>query len=201
MNQRRWFAALAVACLFLALPTGATFVKSMNLDALAGNADAIIQGKVLEVRESQLDVQGVSLPVHVVTFAVTDSFKGSGALQRRGGGIETRTMEMTMLAPFRAESPAFAKVHRIGMFAHLPQVREGGEYIVFKTANSVAGLSNFVGLGQGLFAIREIAGRRVAINEAGNAGLFEGMESSASASGIRLPVDVLTAEIRRSVNR
>ena len=41
MNQRRWFAALAVAFLFLAVPTGATFVKSMNLDALAGNADAM----------------------------------------------------------------------------------------------------------------------------------------------------------------
>jgi hypothetical protein len=86
------------------------------------------------------------------------------------------------------------------IFRDVPRLAMGGDYVLFTTRPSSAGLSTTVGLGQGAFTITGAGKDEAAVNSFGNAGLRRGLEASSAASrlpsGGPVPYPQLAAAIR-----
>ena len=90
----------------------------------------------------------------------------------------------------------FAPMLAVPLVQHLgrpsvPVVREGEEVVLFLYGASDLGLTSPVGLGSGRFrVVRDKQGKRLAINDFGNATLMEGL-----SPGARLRVGGITREL------
>ena len=171
MRSRRilMVAGWSVAVVALAaLPATATTVLKMDLDGLADGAERIFRARVLSAEPGTTAVGGAELPTITYRLAVEETFKG--AFEGKEGAV----VEMTVLGDLK-QSGASAGATRFSSLPQAPELARGGDYVIFATAPSAAGLSTAVGLGQGAFKIYDGPDHQeLAVNELGNLGLFDG---------------------------
>lgn len=168
-SRRNMVVAWSLALVALAAwPAAGTTVLKMDLDGLVTNADRIFRGTVIAVEPGTLALGGGEMPTVTFRIAVEETFKGEFE------GKEAEVVEMTVVGNLKQDGPSGGLVR----FANLPEppaLVRGGDYLIFATQPSEAGLSTAVGLGQGAFKIYLGAGRQeLAVNELGNLGLFDG---------------------------
>lgn len=153
----------------------ASSVRHMNLDALAENAGLIFRGTVVSVEAGSVEIGGASLPTTTYGFRVSEMFKGEVTASK--GGEEF--VAVTMIGSVKARPERDGTMARFDRFRDIPQLAQGAELLLFTTVESEYGLSVTVGLAQGCF---DIDGG-MALNRAGNVGLFMGMAYAGPASG------------------
>lgn len=170
-------AALLAALLFQ--PTHATTVLQMTLDDLASRADRVFRGSVVSIEPGTVAIGGGELPTVTYELLVEERFKGDFA---PAGG--KTIVFVTMLGDMKRGDEIVNGKRRLTALPDLPELRIGGEYVLFTTKPSRSGLSTTVGLGQGAFKIFLSPNREeLAANELNNAGLFDGPVSYATLAG------------------
>ncbi|MEO1245414.1 MAG: hypothetical protein AAFX56_06965 [Pseudomonadota bacterium] len=167
----------------------ASAVRHMNLDALVENSGAIFRGTVTGIESGSVTVGGKEMPTTTYLFKVGEMFKGEPTAVRNG----EQFLAITMIGSGKHKA-ASGPIVRFDMLRDIPRLETGSEYLLFTTVESSAGLSVTVGLAQGCFDI--LGG--MALNRAGNAGLFQGMQSAAPSEGPIAYRD-LAARIRTSL--
>jgi len=181
------------ATLAVVLPLSAATVVQMNLQEMVNRADKIFRGTVLDAREGTVTAGGGQLPVVTYRIRVDESFKGSYSNVK---GMQIAEIKMVgKLKPGSAST-----VRSLSPLSDLPRLEVGKEYLLLTTAQSSIGLSTTVGLGQGRFSLYGKPGQEVAVNDAKNYGLFNGMAPSPTTSippeGQPLPYSDLASLIR-----
>ncbi len=160
----------AASFLILAAQVNATSMLHMDLGELTTRADKIFRGTVIHVSESTVEVGGGDLPIVTYRLRVEELFKGE-ATQVKG---DKSVVEIRMVGSLVHSKPDASGIVKLSGFRDVPKLKEGGDYVLFTTAESSIGLSVTVGLGQGAFRVSEIDGDRgeyQAVNEFNNAGL------------------------------
>jgi hypothetical protein len=192
MRKRiRWFCAVAAGFLSCALVTAeASNVLHMTLRDLVARGDRIVRGTVLAADEGTLQAGGGNLPAVTYRIRVEEVLKGTVAA---GDVIEVRLLASVKQAPSGA-------LRRASPLRDLPKFSVGRDYLFVLTRPSQIGLSTTVGLGQGLFELRGRPGQELAVNEANNLGLFNGLPAAPAAGGPVAYVS-LAKEIRTLLGR
>lgn len=189
MNWKRSsFLLFAALLLILSAQVHATTMLKMDLGDLTNRADKIFRGTVLSVQQNTVQVGGGELPAVTYRFRVDELFKGQ-ATQVKG---EKAIIELNLLGSLVDPKADENNVLRFSQFRDVPQFNEGGDYLLFTTAESSVGLSVTVGLGQGAFKVLPIDGDREnfqAVNQFNNAGLGLGESGP-------VHLNVLSARIR-----
>lgn len=185
---------LGIAGLLAVLMAGssvvwATTVRHMNLDALTGNSELIFRGTVIGIEPGTVAIGGSELPTTTYMFRVSEMFKGNATAVKDSNEYVAVTMVGSVKGGETNEN--FVRFDR---FRDVPRLADGEEYLLFTTAESQYGLSVTVGLAQGCF---DIDGG-MALNRAGNLGLFSGTAYAGPASG-PIEVDELANRIRATV--
>ena len=183
--------ALTVGLLTCALVTAeASNVLHMTLRDLVARGDRIVRGTVLAADESTVSAGGGNLPTTTYRIRVDEALKGSVSA---GDVIEVR-----LLASMKQASSG--SLRRATPLRDLPKFSVGRDYLFVLTRPSQVGLSTTVGLGQGLFELRGRPGQELAVNEANNLGLFNGIQG-APASGGPVAYALLVKEIHTLLGR
>jgi hypothetical protein len=151
---RRWGKGpLSLVGLCLATGVWASQVRSVNLELLTERAGRVFSGTCVEVQLTRDPV--LDREVATVTFEVDRVVKGEVA----------PTVTFRMLAGDEVDG-------RTGVSAFHP----GEEVVLFLYAESTAGLTSPVGMGQGRFTVvRDKHGRAVAANALANRNLLENL--------------------------
>ena len=167
-------------------------VRHMNLQQMCGAAGRIFRGTVLGVKDGAVTVGGAQISTVVYHLRVDEAFKGTFE-NYKGSAIAT----LQMIRPSKA--PQLGPVRRLSTIDDLPRLEQGHDYLILATAQSVAGLSTTVGLGQGAFKVGGKAGQEIAVNGNDNVGLYVGM----NVTPVRGPVaySTLRSQIRNIVGR
>ena len=140
------FAAVAVA------PAGAmTLVRRLPLEEIATTAAHIVHARVVEVASGR-DVSGV--PATWITLEVDRPVKGA-----QPGRYVIKQIGAADPLPDGAVSAV----------AGLPRYRPGEEVVVFLRGESQRGFTSPVGMGQGVYRVRSVRGRRAVRSDAGDA--------------------------------
>ncbi len=189
------FRRLGIACLlalaFVASTTvWATTVRHMNLDALSSNSALIFRGTVIGVQPGTVEIGGAELPTTTYMFEISELFKGEATAEKD----QQRFVAVTMIGSLKSDEEATGNIVRFDRFRDVPRLDEGEEYLLFTTEASDYGLSVTVGLAQGCF---DIDGG-MALNRAGNLGLFSGTAYTGPASG-PIEYNELASRIRATV--
>lgn len=180
-----------LAFLFAGQPAAwATTVRQMNLNVLTDNSELIFRGTVLSVRPGTVKVGGSELPTTTYTFEVSETFKGDVTAEKD----QRRYVAITMVGSVKGPEQN-GDVMRFDRFRDVPRLEKGAEYLLFTTAQSQYGLSVTVGLAQGCF---DITGG-MALNRAGNQGLFSGTAYGGPANG-PIAYNELADRIRATVS-
>jgi len=181
-------AVSAAAALLAVSPLMATILKHMNLEDLAGNADRIFSGTVIEIDKGSLEVGGGKLATVTYRVVVDTAFRG-----------EFIDKEGTMIADLRMVSDPgpsrSGELTRFPVLPRMPEIQLGGRYLFFTTAPSEVGLSTTVGLGQGCFRISGDPGEELLVNEFDNLGLFRGMAVAGAPERGPIPYSSLAERI------
>jgi len=158
----------AIAAILAVTPLQATILKQMNLADLAGNANRIFSGTVIDIGKGRLEVGGGTIATVTYRVIVDEAFRGEFGEKEGKKVVEIRMV--TDPGPRRSgDQVAFA------VLPQMPDIQMGQRYLFFTTAPSAVGLSTTVGLGQGCFRISGAPGEEVTANEFDNLGLFRGM--------------------------
>lgn len=173
--------ALALSLALVSAAASAAMVMKMGLGDLVGNADKVFRGTVLTKEPGVVAVGGTELPTVSYTIRVDDALKGQ---------FVKDAVSVTMLGNLKQDVSS-GNVERLATLDLNPDLSIGGEYVLFTTAPSAAGLSTTVGLGQGLFRIFATADQRdLAANALDNHGLFAGpVQYSDLAAAIQALLD------------
>ncbi|HKQ97021.1 MAG TPA: hypothetical protein VJV75_04025 [Candidatus Polarisedimenticolia bacterium] len=166
----RLLAVGAVAVILAISPLSATILKQMNLAELAGNANRIFSGTVVEVNKGTLKAGGGTIATVTYRVMIDEALRGS--FDDKEG---RKVVDLRMIT-----DPGTRKVGNKVSLSGLPQmpdIRMGQRYLFFTTAPSAVGLSTTVGLGQGCFRITGDPGQEITTNEFDNLGLFRGMSA------------------------
>ncbi len=183
--------ALTAGFLTFALVTAeASNVLHMTLRDLVARSDRILRGTVLAADESTVSAGGGNLPTITYRIRVDEALKGNVTA---GDVIEVR-----LLASMKQASSG--SLRRGTPLRDLPKFSVGRDYLFVLTRPSQVGLSTTVGLGQGLFELRGRPGQELAVNEANNLGLFNGIQG-APASGGPVAYASLVKEIHTLLGR
>jgi hypothetical protein len=166
----------AAVALLVASPLMATILKHMNLEDLAGNADRIFSGTVIEIDKGSLEIGGGKLPTVTYRVMVDTALRGD-FIDKEGHKVADIRMVGEM------ESVRSGDAVRLASGPKMPEIQLGKRYLFFQTAASDVGLSTTVGLGQGCFRISGDPGEELAVNEFDNLGLFRGMAVPAPERG------------------
>lgn len=169
MSVYRRHLTLAVLLALVCAPVlqAATLVQQLSMQDLCDRAGLIIRGTVLEITPGSINVGGGELPIVTYRIKVDEDFLGNVSIEK---GV--RIAEISMVGNLKnADSGTLT---HFSALPDLPQLRIGGEYLLLTTPPSAAGLSSTVGLGQGCFSITYQDKEAMAVNELGNAGLFNG---------------------------
>ncbi len=174
--MRKLQVGIATLLCLLVLPAivTATVVRHMNLDALVENSGTIFRGTVTAINVGTVELGGAELPTTTYAFRVSEMLKGEPSIVKDGVGY----MTITMIGSPK-EDVQGGDVRLISAIRDIPEMQAGGEYLLFTTPESSAGLSVPVGLAQGCF---DIIGE-MALNRADNVGLFRGTSFQGPASG------------------
>ena len=166
--------ALTASLLTCALVTAeASNVLHMTLRDLVARGDRIVRGTVLTADESTVSAGGGNLPTTTYRIRVDEALKGSASA---GEVIEVR-----LLASMKQASSG--SLRRANPLRDLPKFSVGRDYLFVLTRPSQVGLSTTVGLGQGLFQLSGRPGQELAVNEANNLGLFNGIQGAPAGPG------------------
>lgn len=143
---------LAVVVAVAVAPARATMlVRRMALETIAAKAARIVHGRVIEVAAGR-DVSGV--PATWITLDVDRPVKGA-----RAGRLTIKQLGTADPLPDGA----------IAAVAGLPRYRPGEEVVVFLRGESGRGFTSPVGMGQGVFRVRAVQGRRAVRSDLGHA--------------------------------
>ena len=191
MRKRFATAMVGLLTLVMVIPTivFATSVKHMNIDELSSNADKIFRGTVISVQPGTVQAGGADLPTVTYTLKVEESFKGDFTIEKG----DMRLAKITMISDVKAD-PSSDGIQKMTLFRDVPRLAVGRDYLLFTSAESSIGLSTTIGLGQGCF---DIVGS-MALNRAGNLGLFQGASVAGPAKGA-IAYDELTDRIRATL--
>ena len=167
-RRTRWIVLGTVCAMLAAGGAGATTVLQMDLEHLCDRADRIFRGRVVDAVPGTVSAGGAELPTVTYRIAVDEAFKGSFSDEKGVSVVEVR-----MLGSLKADS-ADGGVQRVSAIPGMPALDIGEEYVLFTTVPSSAGLSTFVGLGQGCFSLFLADKQEMAVNEVNNSGLIPG---------------------------
>jgi len=171
MNRKTsGFIAFAASLLILSAAVQATMMLQMNLEEMTGRADKIFRGTVINVQQGTIEAGGAELPAVTYRFKVEELFKGE-ATQVKG---DKAVMEIRMIGSLVHSKADENGNMKFSPFRDVPRLDEGGDYLLFTTPESAAGLSVTVGLGQGAFKVSPVDGadgEYLVVNEFNNAGL------------------------------
>ena len=181
--QRSTLLLVGVAGLNTA-PLYAATVAQMNLAEMVNRSERVFVGTVLRVTERRVAVGGGEVPAVTYRLQVTESFKGHFT--------EVKGQKFTEVSMLGSLKFASAGRHPI---ANFPVLREGQEYLLLVAPAGPVGLTSTMGLAQGCFNLEDKGGEKVALNEAGNNGLFSGMNVGLQ-NGVAVPYAELAALIR-----
>lgn len=159
---------LVLVCAAGAADLQATTLLHMNLSELAGRAEKIFKGTVVDVKSGTAHIGGVDLPTMKYTFQVHEWFAGDYTVV-----TNKRLVEIQMIR--KVPPVRVANAVRISPLPDIPPLDKGNSYLLFTTLPSHAGLSAPVGLGQGWFRLSGDPGNEQAVNGFNNFGLFSGM--------------------------
>jgi hypothetical protein len=151
----------------------ASDVIHMTLRDLVARGDRIVRGTVLAADEGTVAAGGGNLPVTTYRIRVDDALKGA---VNQGEVIEVR-----LLAAMK-QTPG-GQFRRATILRDLPRFAVGRDYLFVLTRPSKIGLSTTVGLGQGLFQLTGRPGSELAVNDANNLGLFNGLQTTPAKPG------------------
>lgn len=151
--------ALALSALIIPAPAS-IYVQKLTLDGLTAKADRIVRGTVTGVTHGEVQAGGGTLPTVTYRVQVKESLAG-----KPGYAVINLTMITDRKAPVQHGNARREKL------LEMPELTEGQEYLLFTTRPSKAGLSSFVGLAQGCFAISARGDKEFALNGVNNAGL------------------------------
>jgi hypothetical protein len=169
MKRHRLLTGLVTAftLAFVSLTASAAMVMKMGLGDLVGNADKVFRGTVLTKEPGMVAMGGSEFSTVVYTVRVTDALKGDF-------GNAKPVVTLTMLGNLK-QDVSYGDNKRLSRLDMNPDLRVGGDYVLFTTQPSAVGLSTTVGLGQGLFRVFANAdGREMTANELNNQGIFDG---------------------------
>ena len=160
MLTRRIAACAPLLCVLFALPAQATMVKKMDLAEMAQAAGFIFRGTVVDTTKGSLSAASGKIPTITYQIRVSEQLKGSFPAASGGEVI----VSITSVDHKNIE---------------VPRLVVGQDYLMLTTSPSSAGLSTFVGLGQGLFRVYGGAGSELAVNTLNNTGLAAGLRGPA----------------------
>lgn len=155
--------SLAFAALGIAI-ANAAIVAQMNLEQLVTRSDRVFVGTVVSVSESRVAVGGGEVPAVTYRLRVSEAFKGQ--FDELKGEQFT---DVTMLGSLKHLASGR---HPISDF---PMLDVDAEYLLFVAPAGPVGITAPMGLGQGCFTLSGTTDDKVALNLAGNTGLFNGM--------------------------
>ncbi|HET8947529.1 MAG TPA: hypothetical protein VFQ07_11155 [Candidatus Polarisedimenticolia bacterium] len=185
----RLLAASAAAVLLAVTPLGATILKQMNLEELAGNSGRIFSGTVIEVDKGILEVGGGKVPTVTYRVVVDAAFRGE-FVEKDGH----RIVDLRMVGD---AGPRHAgKAVGFTVLPEMPRIERGQRYLFFTTVPSKVGLSTTVGLGQGCFRITGSPGQEQLANEFDNLGLFRGMSAPGVPERGPIPYSTLAGRLQ-----
>lgn len=156
-------AALLALCVGgSALPCRATSLQALNVSDLVRESKDIVRGTVTAVSDGRDDQQR---PYTEVEVRVAETIRGAAA----------RTLTFRQ---FGLQAPASPVEGRrfAGVIAGMPRYAPGEQVLLFLSPTSTLGFRSTIGLGQGHFVLRG----GIYSNDAGNAGLFRGVQFGAS---------------------
>ena len=158
----------AATLLFLTAQVQATTMLQLDLGELTARAGKIFRGTVIDVEQGMVEEMVKGQPT------LTKGEKSEIVL-RMVGSIKSAVTSGDMV--------------KLDAFRDVPKLEMGSDYLLFTTAESAAGLSVTVGLGQGAFRIVEMDRQDYAVNAFNNVGL--GLDGSGP-----VPYSELSAKIR-----
>ena len=167
------FCAGLIAAFLVTPSADATTVKHFDLKGMTTSAARVFRGTVTDVRAGSVKVGGGQLATTIYRIRVSESFKGDFATFK---GITYADVEM--IGDIKGESDKNGLRH-FSAFRDMPQLRRGGEYLLFLTAESSIALSSPVGLAQGCFDIDTSVPDEPTANRVNNAGLAADMARGA----------------------
>ncbi len=162
------FALFAIA-LMAGLTAQATTVLKMDLGELCDHADSIFRGTVVSTHAGTVMAGGIEMPTVTYRLQVREDFKGSFGIVDGN-----KIAEVTMLGTTRSKPRQVGGLLLFSALPELPKLNVGQEYLLMTSAPSTLGLSTTIGLGQGCFDIKNHGSQETAVNQIGNAGLFDG---------------------------
>jgi hypothetical protein len=150
--QRLALRTLWITLVVAVAPAGATMlVRRLPLETIATKAARIVHARVVEVASGR-DVSGV--PATWVTLEVDRPVKGA-----RAGRLTIKQIGTVDPLPDGA----------VAAVAGLPRYQPGEELVVFLRGESRRGFTSPVGMGQGVFRVRSVRGRRAVRSDLGDA--------------------------------
>ena len=144
-------------------------LQHLKLDQMVDRAGRIFRGRVLDLQPGTIEVGGGKLATVTYRMLVEEAFKGDFPAGENGKVVT----EVTMLGSVKASAEK-GTTRKLSSLPTPPSLVVGSDYLLILTAESEAGLSAPVGLGQGAFTIFEQDKQAWAKNEFDNAGLFAG---------------------------
>ncbi len=165
MTMRRLFGPIPVLAVLFTASLWSTSVRVVNLPEMMQVSTRIFRGRCLSAKT--LQESPIGLPVVEYTFQITNGLKG------------VKTGDRLV---FRQVQASQRGLHGL---PGVPSYRKGDDVVLFLAGDSEVGLTSPVGLGQGLFTLKETPQGLMAVNEVRNKNLTVGLESSkASAMGL-----------------
>lgn len=161
-------AGLVAVCVATIPTADATTVKHFDLGNMTTSAARVFRGTVTDVRPGTVKVGGGELATTIYRIKVTETFKGDFATFKN-----ITYADVEMLGGIKAETSKGGVKH-FSAFRDMPQLKRGGEYLLFLTAESSIALSSPVGLQQGCFEIDTSVPSEPTANQVNNAGLMAG---------------------------
>lgn len=170
----KWFkgSMLSLILILVAtiLPVHATTIEALNLAQMCQRAGIIVDGTIVAVETSSIQVGGGELETIKYTLRASRVLKGKVPAVK---DQKILSFEMVGLQ----KSTDRLQVLKV---LDMPELEEGERYLLFLTEPSSAGLSTTLGLKQGSFTVigdpLEGSGKAMVLNGFNNVGLFRNMD-------------------------
>ncbi len=164
---------------------GTASLMHFNLAEMAGRADKIFRGTVVDFSPGTVEAGGGEFPTVTYQIRVDETFKGDFATKG-----DAMYLELRMLGNIK-DAASEGELKQFDALPDPPALRVGHDYLLFTTPESAIGLSTAVGLGQGSFEIFAQDKQEWAKNEFDNAGLYDGAVPYSQLAG---DIETLVAE-------
>lgn len=143
-------------------------LQHFSLSEMVDRSGRIFRGTVIDFEPGTKYIAGADFPTVTYRLRVEQSFKGD--FPEKGG---VKYAEITMLGNIK-KAGAQGHLKKMQVLPTPQMLNVGADYLLLLTAESSAGLSTPVGLGQGSFEIFTQDKQEWAKNEYNNAGIFDG---------------------------